>query len=252
MIPKIIHQTWKTSDVPTHLRPYQESWTRLHPEWEYRLWTDEDNRDLVERSYPQLLSFYESLRYPILKVEFAKLLYLDKFGGLYVDLDFEALRPLDAVLGDDQIVLGQEIGGLGGMTRGREYIMNAIMASPAGHPFWREVLDTALARFRRKRFWEIHEIYVIDRVIDVIDALALEYRDRGEAITIHPHEMFYPSPQSERSREARCVIGLKKNSYAVHHYDDSWFSPWAKAFTSIRYAGKRFRQSIRLRRTVDG
>ena len=40
MIPRIIHQTWKSRDIPKHLRGYQESWLHKHPDWEYRLWDD--------------------------------------------------------------------------------------------------------------------------------------------------------------------------------------------------------------------
>jgi hypothetical protein len=43
-IPRIIHQTWKTADVPPRFAAWRESWARLHPGWQHRLWTDEDNR----------------------------------------------------------------------------------------------------------------------------------------------------------------------------------------------------------------
>lgn len=239
MTPKLIHQTWKTPDVPEHLAPYQESWRRHHPGWEYRLWTDEDNDRLVRDRYPHLAAFYQRLPYPILKVEFIKLLYLDSFGGLYVDLDFEALRPLDDVLEDNRIIMGREIGGLGGIMRGREYIMNALIWSPPGHPFWKEVLAEAVARYRRRQFWEIYEIYVIQRVIDVIDRRAIEYAQSYEDLAILGHEAFYPSPQNERNADQRRELGRRLNAYAVHHYDDSWFSPWLKVATRLRYAFSR-------------
>ena len=35
-IPRIIHQSWKTADVPSGFQPWQESWKRNHPGWEYR------------------------------------------------------------------------------------------------------------------------------------------------------------------------------------------------------------------------
>ena len=41
-IPKIIHQTWKTKEVPEKWKKSQEEWQRLHPDWLYILWTDED------------------------------------------------------------------------------------------------------------------------------------------------------------------------------------------------------------------
>src|SRR5438105_9445997 len=43
MIPKLIHQTAKTAEIPEKWRVYQKKVRALHPGWGYRLWTDEDN-----------------------------------------------------------------------------------------------------------------------------------------------------------------------------------------------------------------
>ena len=41
-IPKIIHQTWKTFNIPIKLKQYQETLINVHKNkgWEYRLWDD--------------------------------------------------------------------------------------------------------------------------------------------------------------------------------------------------------------------
>lgn len=242
LVPKLIHQTWKTSEVPARFVDYQASWRRYHPDWEYRLWTDADNEQLVRERYPDLLQFYLNLPFPILKVEIAKILYLDCFGGLYVDLDFEALRPIDDLLTGRSVVMGRETGGLGGYVRGRDYIMNAFIWSTTGHPFWKQTLDAVVKRFRRKRFWKLYEYYIVEQVIGVIDDLAESHRRRHDDLTICDYQMLYPSPQSERNAERRRSIARRLGSYAVHHYDDSWFSPAARAVTHLAYLGRRFRQ----------
>lgn len=35
-VPRIIHQSWKDENVPSGFLPWQESWKRNHPGWEYR------------------------------------------------------------------------------------------------------------------------------------------------------------------------------------------------------------------------
>lgn len=45
-IPRIIHQTWKTKDVPSPLDQLPQTWKEYLPNWEYILWTDEMNRNL--------------------------------------------------------------------------------------------------------------------------------------------------------------------------------------------------------------
>lgn len=52
---RIIHQSWKTSTLPAMFSEYAESWKRHNPTWEYKLWTDEDNRELVTTHYPEFL-----------------------------------------------------------------------------------------------------------------------------------------------------------------------------------------------------
>ena len=48
-ITRILHQSWKSRELPAHFKHWQGSWRANHPGWEYRLWTDQDNRDLVAR-----------------------------------------------------------------------------------------------------------------------------------------------------------------------------------------------------------
>src|SRR5438876_9483420 len=45
-IPKIIHQIWLGSPVPSVYEPFMKSWQEKHPDWEYRLWTDENVHSL--------------------------------------------------------------------------------------------------------------------------------------------------------------------------------------------------------------
>lgn len=47
-VPAIIHQTWKSKEIPEKWREAQKSCIELHPEYEYRLWTDEDGLELIK------------------------------------------------------------------------------------------------------------------------------------------------------------------------------------------------------------
>jgi hypothetical protein len=35
-VPQIIHQSWKDKNVPKGFKPWQDSWKKNHPSWEYR------------------------------------------------------------------------------------------------------------------------------------------------------------------------------------------------------------------------
>lgn len=91
-IPKIIHQIWLGSyKLPKDFIEYGKQWQALHPDWEYKLWRDEDveKLDFPDKDlYDKASSYQEKaaiLKYNILK----------KFGGLYVDVDYKPIRRFD-------------------------------------------------------------------------------------------------------------------------------------------------------------
>lgn len=137
---RILHQTWKSPEIPASLYPpeWRQTWKTLHPEWEHRFWTDEDNERLVRDHYPHLFSFYQATKRGVIRADIARALYLHRHGGLYVDLDFIALQPMDPVIGPwaDRIVLARH-------AQPRQPVPNAWMYSPPGHPFWLSFLGMA-------------------------------------------------------------------------------------------------------------
>lgn len=130
-IPQIIHQSWKDKNIAQGFKPWQDSWKKNHPSWEYRLWTDEDNRKLVLDHYPWFLDTYDALPQPVMKADSVRYLYMHHLGGVYADLDFESIRNLDDVLSGRQVVLAL-------MTDEDwdQKVPNAWLASTKGHPFW--------------------------------------------------------------------------------------------------------------------
>jgi mannosyltransferase OCH1-like enzyme len=98
MIPRLIHQTWINKAIPGPLAAYVETWRHLHPDWQYRLWTDADLAELVERQFPEYSDLYRSYPLPIMRADFGRYLILKALGGVYADLDAEALAPFDALL----------------------------------------------------------------------------------------------------------------------------------------------------------
>src|SRR5690348_15650039 len=107
-LPPIIHQTWKDRRIPAAWQPFQRSWREHHPDWRYRFWTDHDLRELVRRDYPWFLPIYDGYPKHIERVDAARYFLLHRHGGLYVDLDFECLRPIDELLAGRELVLGFE------------------------------------------------------------------------------------------------------------------------------------------------
>src|SRR5271154_6297433 len=81
MIPRVIHQTWRGADLPAPFARLAETWRRHHPQWQWRLWTDTDNRAFVGAHFPAMLGLYDSYPHPIQRVDIVRYLILHVHGG---------------------------------------------------------------------------------------------------------------------------------------------------------------------------
>ena len=61
LIPKIIHQTYKSTRVPDSAKPHMASWRQKNPEWELRFYDDAACLAFVQREFPEYLHAYVSL-----------------------------------------------------------------------------------------------------------------------------------------------------------------------------------------------
>ena len=67
--PKIIHQTWKTENIPKELEFCVESWKRLNPDWEYKLWTDNQMDIFVKQNFPKIYKTYTNYTHNIFRAD---------------------------------------------------------------------------------------------------------------------------------------------------------------------------------------
>eukprot|EP00727_Mastigamoeba_balamuthi_P014206 m51a1_g9408 hypothetical protein (318) ;mRNA; r:309388-310617 len=137
---RVLHQTWKTREVPAWAEGIRATWLRVHgAAWAFRVYGDDDNRALVRRVFPWALAAYDMAR-GVVKSDLTRAAYLYEYGGVYADMDVEALKPLDALLVqacvEQRNVILARMDGPGSGDHANA-IPNAIMASARpGEPFW--------------------------------------------------------------------------------------------------------------------
>lgn len=90
-IPQKIHQIWLGSPVPDAYKRFAESWKKMHPDWQYILWTDKE----VEAFGLANKHFYDATDNYGAKSDIARWEIVYRMGGVYIDMDFECLQPLD-------------------------------------------------------------------------------------------------------------------------------------------------------------
>lgn len=145
MITRIIHQSWKVSNLSgsPFKKEWQETWQN-QPGWEYRFWTDEDLLEFVREEFPDFLDVYEEYHQPIQRPDSARYLILKRIGGFYSDLDNIRLKDLNSLVENigDRFMISKEADPAAPNTYG-----NSIMYSNPNPEF----LDDIEKAFRKSR-----------------------------------------------------------------------------------------------------
>jgi len=98
-IPLIIHQSYKTTALPKHWESTPTKWQETNPEFEYKFWSDEDNRNLIVTHYPWFLDTFDSYPFPIQRADAARYFAVLKYGGIYTDLDIVPRKDVSKLIG---------------------------------------------------------------------------------------------------------------------------------------------------------
>ncbi|CCE64708.1 hypothetical protein TPHA_0I02040 [Tetrapisispora phaffii CBS 4417] len=141
LIPKIIHQTYKTNDIPEHWKEGQQRCKDLHPDYEYILWTDAMAEDFIAENYSWFLETFKNYQYPIERADAIRYFILSHFGGVYIDLDDGCQRKLDPLLTAPAFLRKTSPTG----------VSNDVMGSIPGHPFFLKVIES-LKKYDRNWF----------------------------------------------------------------------------------------------------
>ncbi|QKX63547.1 uncharacterized protein TRUGW13939_10718 [Talaromyces rugulosus] len=157
--PAYIWQTWKyapsSSWFQDELRPQEESWSELHPGFVHEVLADKTAEHLIRYLFgaiPEVIEAYESLPIPVLKADLFRYLILLARGGIYSDIDTEALQPAINWLPDDMDRLS--VGLIVGIeadpdrpdwhdwySRRIQFCQWTIQSKP-GHPILRDIVAT--------------------------------------------------------------------------------------------------------------
>ncbi len=210
-IPKIIHQTWKTNKIPKKWRLFQRRVIELHPDWDYELWTDEDNNNFVKECFPDFYEIYRKFPRNIMRADVIRYLIMYDIGGLYLDLDYEMIKRFD--FEEANLVLPKNRSKQFGDTY--DGIGNCVFASIPKHQFWKDVINDLRSNYPvAKNYTE---------VVDATGPLLLtsiyyknDYSDVEETERLYFHP---PSPRNEKEYKEILNNGV---SYGIHHGWGSW------------------------------
>lgn len=204
-IPKKIHQIWLGGILPDKFKRFTNSWWRHHPKWEYKLWTDKDvdgfglkNKDLFYKA-KNMGQRSDIFRYEI----------LHRYGGIYIDTDFECLKPFDDLLYLDFFT------GISYDTKMVLYI--GLIATTPGNPIINRCADSLT-------FYDgnmAHEIMNITGPYYFTRCFFNSVNKHTKGVVAFPMDFFYPLPNYLRNAKNPYNY-VKDFSYAIHHWAVTW------------------------------
>lgn len=176
-VPKIIHQTWRDNNIPHKWQAARQSCLDLHPDYEYKLWTDASSDEFIQQHYPQLANTYQKYPYVIQRADAIRYALLHHYGGIYIDLDIVCKHPLDFL---------RTYGFVMPKTWPVGFSNDFLVGSP-GHPFLQKMIDSLPA----------HNWWLFSKYATVmfstgpmfVTSLATSYKDKNHLLVL-PDEMY--------------------------------------------------------------
>ncbi len=133
MIPKILHYVWLGGEPLTPLaEECLSSWKSAMPDWQIMRW-DESNFDIAAAPL-YVRQAYASRKFAFVS-DYVRLWALEKFGGLYMDVDFMVYRPFDELMDTYAAFAGYE-------GSKRHPVMQGVIASEPHEAWITDMLHT--------------------------------------------------------------------------------------------------------------
>ena len=220
-IPKNIWQTYKTHIIPDKWISSPESIKRLHPTWNYYLTDDQENLTFIQTYYPQYLQLYNRLGKEIKKicqVDMVRILYVHKYGGVYLDLDYEVLKPLDDLFIFNSDLYLFQTSNMGGFT-------NSFFGSRPNCPFWIQCIEEIKYRLDHKPWYIFGDVRVLWTTgPGMLTDVANEYNK--PFVTI-PYKLGHPCNICDHYLNRVCT---NEDSYVKELEGSSWTNPTTQLF----------------------
>lgn len=223
-IPTIIHQVFFAGEaaVPQKYRRFHQSVLQHHPHWEHYFWDEANSKQFMVANYSWFLPVYESYAYPIQRWDAIRYFLLHHYGGFYLDMDIECLKPLDALLGEFELVLSKLVG-----------ISNAVMGSIPQHPLWPQVFaelekrtDPTSCSTSNRLFGNSMPYYICYSTGPILidDCVLAGQFHTDDRVRICPGYVFEPGVPMELDGKI-FQSQITDDSHTIHHMTVSWL-PW--------------------------
>ncbi len=125
------------------------SWEKQFPEFEHKLWSDEEDIDnLVKQHFPDQWEMYSSFPTHIMKIDFARFCILYEYGGIYADMDVFCYKNFYDELSEDFHIVEAPYGEK--WMNGELQVENCLMCSTENNEFVHKLIQQCKPNYLSK------------------------------------------------------------------------------------------------------
>lgn len=244
MIPHIVHYCWiGGAPLPPLAKECIASWHQFMPDWQFMRW-DESNFDIAAAPL-YVRQAYEARKFAFVS-DYVRLLALEKFGGLYMDVDFMVYRPFDELMDKYAAFAGYE-------GSKRKPVMQGVIASEPHGAWVKDMLRTYDTRLFIKDDGSLdmypNTQYFTDRLIKQRfqnDGIEKDVFVEGEFF-LHVYPVHYFCPGLTTGENIR-----NEETYCEHLGESSWAEKGWKAKVLALVSPSFRTKLIKLKRRILG
>lgn len=213
MIPKIIHYCWfGEGEIPQLAKNCIESWKKILPEYELRLW-NEDNFDVSSNRYT--CEAYNMKKFAFV-TDYVRLYAIYNFGGIYMDTDVQVLKKLD------QFLVHPAFSGF----ETEHEIPTGIIGGKKNSEWIGGLLKSYNSRCFILSSGRLDLTTNVETISESMKNSTFQFnnttQDYNGIVTIYSKEYFCPKSYLTGK------IELTENTFCIHHFAGSWLSPSQK------------------------
>lgn len=244
--PKIIHQIWLQGELnipekfhanfnknKSYCKKEQRNKKdeKQNDSWKYILWDEIKILDLLQKFHKEAVKTYYSFDYLVQRVDYAKYVILYVYGGVYVDMDAEIIKPLDKLLHEykqyDTLVSESKITTFERyVTCGNNrFVNNGVIVSKPNSP----VMEDLIKKVSPKGSSLQSKMYCILETTGPCFFTRIIY-DNIDKVKILGYEYFEPCIKNQ--------CNVTNNTYIIHRHESSWIPDSLKSLFVYYYANK--------------
>tara|TARA_Y100000739_G_C20612806_1_gene469739 strand:+ start:4984 stop:5853 length:870 start_codon:yes stop_codon:yes gene_type:complete len=209
LIPKKIHQIWLGHNkLPRKYIKWMKSWKKYNIGWEYKLWDEQNIKELNSKNF----NIYSKEINPGYRSDIVRYIILKKYGGIYIDTDFECLKSIPENLLHYKFVSSI-------VFDNKPQIANGMMMSAPNFILLDNILNSINEKDYKNNIKKIIEDSGPAKLTK--EYFSIIQKIEGETLIL-PSNYFYPYPNFLIKSKINRYTEIENETIGLHHWEMSW------------------------------